>query len=181
VFPSLLPDVASYLFIHYLYVYINMMYQRKLKSIFPPGSKLSAALILIIGITAVYYGTQGDTGYLLIGLTITLVSIYMIAAVKGIIIDFDNRRYKNYWGLLGLKFGSWENLPEIEAVRFTKFREGSSYHRQGSASILRGKEKYSAYLMYHDSRRKIVASVEDEFRAEEDARYLADQLNVPLE
>ena len=157
------------------------MYNRKLKSFFPPGSKVSAGLILIIGLTAIYDGLQGDNVYLLIGLAISVISVFMITANKGIIINFNRRIFKNYWGLVGLKFGSWGSLPEIEKVAFTKFKEGVSYHRRGSASILRGKEKYGAFLMYHDSRRKILASLSDQFRAEEDARYLADQLNVPLE
>ena len=82
--------------------------------------------------------------------------------------------------MLGLKFGSWESFPEIEKVTFTKYKEGTSYHRQGPASIIRGKEKHCAYLMHHGSRRKILASLSGQFEAEEDARYLADQLNVPL-
>ncbi|MFC2125093.1 hypothetical protein ACFLU5_09800 [Bacteroidota bacterium] len=157
------------------------MYKRKLKSFFPVGSKVSAGLILIIGVMAIYYGSKGDMGYLFIGLGISLISIFMITAERGIIIDFEIKKYKNYWGLLGLKFGSWKSLPEVEDVVFTKYKEGTSYHRQGSASILRGKERHCAYLMYHDSRRKILASVADQFRAEEDARYLADQLEVPIE
>ena len=157
------------------------MYKRKLKSFFPPGSKISAGLILIIGIMAVYYGLQGDVGYFLIGLVISLISIFMITAEKGIIINFELKKYKNYWGLLGLKFGSWESLPEIEKVVVTEFKEGSSYHRRGSASILRGGEKHCAYLMYHDTRRKILASVGDLYKAEEDARYLEEQLKVPID
>jgi hypothetical protein len=120
-------------------------------------------------------------GYLLIGLVISLISIFMITADNGIIIDFETKKYKKYWGLLGLKFGSWVSLPEIEKVTFTKYKEGASYHRQGSASILRGKGKHCAYLMYHGSRRKIMVSLSGQFKVEEDARYLADQLNVSLE
>ena len=157
------------------------MYTRKLKSFFPPGSKVSAGLILIVGIISVYYGLQGDMEYFLIGLVISVISIFMITAEKGIIIDFKLKKYKNYWGLPGLKFGSWESLPEIDKVIVTEFKEGSSYHRRGSASIHRGGEKHCACLMYHDSRRKILAAVGYLFKVEEDAKYLADQLKVPVD
>ena len=105
----------------------------------------------------------------------------MISAEKGIIINFELKKYKNYWGLFGWKFGSWESLPEFEKVPVAEYREGSSYHRRGSASILRGGEKHCAFLVYPDSRRKIPASIGDLYKAEEDARYLADRLKVPLD
>ena len=157
------------------------MYNRRIKSIFPPGSKISAGLILIVGIVSVYYGLQGDSGYLVIGIIIMLISLLMILGMKGISIDIPGKRYRLYWGVPGIKFGKWQGLPEIEKVVHEIHVEGHSYHRQGAANILSGREKYGAYLKYKDSRRRILASLNNSIKAEEDGRWLAEQLGIPFE
>lgn len=69
---------------------------------------LIVPFFIVIGTDPQKIGLVGG-GALIIGLII--VSIY-----SGILLDFDNRRYKEYQSIFWIKLGTWQQLPTIERV-----------------------------------------------------------------
>ena len=50
------------------------------------------------------------------GITITLIGLALVFLRRGVILDFENKKFKEYIGLFRIKLGKWNNLIEYPYV-----------------------------------------------------------------
>lgn len=83
-------------------------------------------------------------GYLLFksnwfGLLAILVGLPVFFAKAGIQIDFRQRLYRQYFGVAEVKFGKWQQLPEIDYVTVYV----AHYAQRGSVASIDNVRRYS--------------------------------------
>lgn len=64
---------------------------------------------MVASISIAYYNN-------IIGLLFGILSLLIITGREGITINNEKRKLKYYWGIFGLKFGVWEDLPDFSRV-----------------------------------------------------------------
>lgn len=77
-------------------------------------------LILIIGFIALF--TSIPVGVILVFLGITL-----ILNIQGVLVDYPNKKYKEYRHFLFFKIGSWKEIPSLDELVLTKFLDKNRY------------------------------------------------------
>lgn len=131
-------------------------------------------------------------GYLLIGIGIYFliinnwIGIIMIPA--GFIfsflfinqdLDIDNRKTREYFGFLGMKFGKWKDIPEVEYV--TVFQERMIQGKNVvSISSYHSEESYMVDLIISPKERISAAKYVDKEKAIEKGMALALAFNCKL-
>jgi hypothetical protein len=73
----------------------------------------------VIGLAAIMYGLKYDVSILIIGMVILLITGISMSGYYGIQIDYQQKKYKQFLSLLGIKIGSWKPLPLIEKIMLT--------------------------------------------------------------
>jgi hypothetical protein len=101
----------------------------------------------ILGIFAIIYGvyklyTSGSSFAGLAVLSI-LVGILVNLMTKGIQLDFSRKRYREYAAILGLKYGKWIKLPDIDYI--SVFRQ--QLIKQGGMQSLSYQDKQEVIIV----------------------------------
>jgi hypothetical protein len=73
------------------------------------------------------------------GVVSMVVGLPMLLASIGIQIDFDNKSYREFYGLSEIRFGKWQQLPPIDYV--TIYIE--HYAQRGSVASIDNVSRYS--------------------------------------
>lgn len=85
------------------------IFSRKIESLFP-------FQFIFLGYVGIIAGVYFLIVFNIWGLPLILAGIFVSFTNTGIQIDFENNSYKEYFGLLFLKFGKWKPLPKIQYV-----------------------------------------------------------------
>lgn len=88
---------------------------------FSNGPNLLGLFITLAGITALvgtlFFYPEDKTNFnLIIGSISIGIGILLMTFSTGKILDFQNSRFKEYFSVLGIKYGSWKDLPPIQKV-----------------------------------------------------------------
>jgi hypothetical protein len=111
-------------------------------------------------------------------LVITGIAIYFMLT-DGIEFDFKNKKFRPLKSVLGLDFGRWKDLPDIEFVSVFKTNENTAL-RSRSAEAMVKKEVIKLNLFY-DTNKKIEAyTTEDRTEAFDKAKELAKILDISV-
>ena len=111
------------------------------------------------------------------GIIVVLAGILIVFLHYGILIDFEESRYKEFLGLLGLKFGKWENLPHLEYISLTKSRYSQKVGLRAANTTLEG-VLYKGNLRINDQERILVIQSPGKDKVLKKLKYLAKKLDL---
>ncbi|WP_157593762.1 hypothetical protein [Pontibacter actiniarum] len=116
-----------------------------------------------------------------IGLGAILVGLVVVSSYGGTLIDFTERRFKEYLSICGYKFGAWTTLPVILTVRVISASYMSTNTPNGTSPTLSGRVTSFKTLLYSDAPKPVLSFVySDRDKAVRHARSLANSLNADL-
>ncbi len=95
------------------------MFTKRIRPFFQ-GAIVNIIMIFgVIGLAAIMYGLKYDVSILIIGMVILLITGISMSGYYGIQIDYQQKKYKQFLSLLGIKIGNWKPLPLIEKIMLT--------------------------------------------------------------
>jgi hypothetical protein len=106
---------------------------------FPTGMILAGVLFIFIGFGVTISGNA------LVGIIITLAGTVMLTTHYRLEIDFENKRYKDYVWLLGMKKGELEQFEKIEYLFIKKSRLSQNLNSLVSTRTI-SKDAFNGYL-----------------------------------
>ena len=74
-----------------------------------------------------------------VGTLSCLLGVVILTSYPGMLIDFTQARYKEYYTVCGIKFGQWVGLPKINSVRVVSATYTSTNTANGISPTLSGK------------------------------------------
>ena len=107
------------------------MFSQKTERFFPAGLIFGGGMMILIGAVVLVIES-------ILGILILLVGVCIVFLHYGLLIDFKENKYKEYWGLMGLKFGKWQNLPPIAYISLTKSRYSQQIGLRAANTTLKG-------------------------------------------
>jgi len=162
---------------------INFNYKRRnLLS----GPHLAGSLLIIAGLIAllsplfIINGSSIERAYL-VGAGALIIGLVIISSYGGTIIDFSNKKFKDYFSICGFKYGEWTSLPVIKHVTVVSISYISKNTPNGISPTLSGKVTDFRTLLYSDKGDPAFSFIySDRERAVKQAKYLACSLDVNL-
>lgn len=107
------------------------LFSQKTERFFPVGLVFGGIMMILIGTVVLVIES-------ILGILILVVGVCIVFLHYGILIDFKENKYKEYWGLMGLKFGKWQNLPPISHISLTKSRYSQQIGLRAANTTLQG-------------------------------------------
>lgn len=127
-------------------------------------------VLQLIGVYPFFGNTLGAIIALLLALPLAFVTI-------GFELNFDNRKYKEYVGLFGLRIGKWKKLPKLRHVAVKKAKITAALHSRGSTTV-QTDTKYKVFLIGDGKVRILAANDYDNNLSK--ARQLSSGLQINL-
>lgn len=152
-----------------------------------PRSQLQLGLLAVpvgVAVVALLAGTTLWKALLLAAL-LSLPWALLKAFYTGVELSPDRRQFRSYYGMLGLKIGSWQPLPPVVGVTLKYYskiqRSNSRYSRGILGAAARRAEELVVLLSVRNSPTGIIVgrfSLDDVNPAIDFAHDLADELDV---
>ncbi len=119
---------------------------------------------------------------LYIGIGGVSFGLMVVSAYSGVIIDFKEKRVKEYSAFLGYKFGQWADLPEIASVRLVTDRYEATNVPNGVSPTLSGEvTDYVALLCTPEGQPTLSMVYTKEEKAIRDITAIAEQFDTEPE
>lgn len=154
------------------------MFSKKIRPFFQGGIRNLMILFAVVGLGAMIYGYRYDQGILSLGIVILLITIAGLSGYYGILIDYQNQRYKTYLSFLMVKTGSWKPLPLLSKILITPYKR---FGRSIGSSTNIYEEIFVIKLIPAESDEAIVASIGYYGDLVLEADTLSKELGVPAE
>ncbi|MFW5760929.1 MAG: hypothetical protein ACOCXH_08130 [Cyclobacteriaceae bacterium] len=149
------------------------MYSRKIENFFPRPVIIPAYFLAIAGIVLIFFEW-------IIAIFLVATALFIISGHEGIIIDGNNKKFKIYYSIFFIKFGSWDQLPGFNRLLLVPEQtQIKTFSFTSNKSIT--ENKFGVRLYYPDSSDYILASKTEKSKAKEDAEFLAKMLGLKLE
>ena len=148
------------------------IYNDNSESYFPPQFRYVGFALVIAGAIMLFNNNIFGVGFLIIGPAFFLLK-------TGIRVNFEERTFQEYRRVLGLYFGRWEKLRDIEYVTVYKETESQGMNVQS----IGGETSYTYYntdLIFPEPHRLQVKSFPDKTAAMEAGKLLAEKLHTRL-
>ncbi|MDX5443491.1 MAG: hypothetical protein LPJ89_06860 [Hymenobacteraceae bacterium] len=148
-------------------------FTRKTDDFFPLQVKIVGVVLGLAGILVLLESVM-------LGLLLMLLSVLVLFTYCGVVLDVQNDRYKEFWGLFGFQFGKWLNLPPLQRITITtdtKMYRNQSYNT--GLSTYSQSSKTALHLRINDFERVTIAKggYEDILK---DALFLSEQFNLEI-
>ncbi|MCG8322480.1 MAG: hypothetical protein MI921_23480 [Cytophagales bacterium] len=148
------------------------VFSHRTERFFPAGLIFGGAIMIFIGTGILIFKS-------VIGFVILLAGIAIVFLHYGVLIDVEARKFKEYWGFPGLKFGKWKHLPGIEYISLTKSRFSQQIGLRAANTTMRG-ILYKGNLRVDGRERILVIQSTDKDKVMTQLKHLAKKLDVKL-
>ncbi|WP_133250049.1 hypothetical protein [Marinifilum breve] len=111
------------------------------------------------------------------GIVAIILSIPFLFTHSGLLIDAENKRYKKYTGLLGLRLGSWCDLSRVTHLQIIHTRETKG---MAVLSIARNETNVVQKLLLMMPHERIVLLSDTQEKLEPMAKKIAKELGLEL-
>lgn len=140
---------------------------------FPPAAIVAAYIILILGMLSLFVSP-------LVGLGMVLIGAAVAFAKKGVEVDPNMKRLRDYTGLFSVKFGSWESMEQYSDTAVLRKRiTTTAFSRANRPATTSDDVVYDVCLLDRTHRNKrIVKRLSDEAQAAKSAEQLAQTLGL---
>ncbi|MEO9482045.1 MAG: hypothetical protein ABJG47_01280 [Ekhidna sp.] len=150
------------------------------------GSHLLGMLLMLAGLFALVSPTFLKSGssmerVLVVGTGAIIAGLLILSSYGGTLIDFTQKKFKEYSSIGGYKFGEWMALPDILKIRVISTSYISSNTPNGISPTLSGKVTDFKTLIYSNSSKPVFSfEYSNMDKAVKHAKRLAANLNADL-
>lgn len=150
------------------------------------GPHLLGPLLITAGIFAlaspVFFEIQISIERVLtVGLGAIILGFVIVSSYDGTLIDFTDKRKKEYFSFGSYKFGEWTNLPVILKVKVISTSYMSTNTSNGTSPTLSGKVTDFKVLLYSNGTKPVFSFIySNREKALKHAKSLASNLNAEL-
>lgn len=150
------------------------------------GPHLLGTLLIIEGLFALTSPTFLKSASSLeriiaVGIGAIAIGLLIISSYSGTLIDFTQKRLKEYLSIGGYKFGKWMTLPDILKIKVISTSYISSNTPNGISPTLSGKVTDFKTLIYSNSSKALLSfEYSNKDKAVKHAKRLAADLNADL-
>ena len=155
----------------------------KLGKLFPPAMRTAGWMFLLIGlyffINSVY---MGFIPFALVALVMFLLGLFIAITPHGIILDIENKKYKNYTSIFGYKQGSWKSYQAYPFITLIANKENTmAFSRSNRAAITSSNFYHDICLLDKTHLHKLlIKRQKDSSQAVIDVKELAKILDLQL-
>ncbi len=150
------------------------------------GPHFLGTLLIIAGLFAlvspVFFKNESFTErVLVVGVGALILGLMIVSSYGGTLIDFTEKRFKEYLSIGGYKFGEWTTLPIILTVKVISTSYMSTNIPNGISPTLSGKVTDFKTLIYSNASKPVLSFVySNRDKAVNHAKSLASNLNADL-
>lgn len=150
------------------------------------GPHLLGLLLIIAGLFAlispVFFKNESSTERVLaVGVGAIVLGSMIVSTFGGTLIDFTQKRTKEYLSFGGYKSGKWEKLPVILKIKVISTSYMSTNTSNGISPTLSGKVTDFKTLLYSNASKPVFSFVySNREKAVKNAKNLASNLNTEL-
>jgi len=137
------------------------------------GYIISSSLVLLFGIMWIQYFLFG-------GIILSVGSLFFIAHVDGIELDFENHKYRNVKIIGNQSFGIWKDFPQIKYISVFKTILKSSVKGLSGATVSNREKVILISFIYGKNQRLKVYKTENVEDAFFKAKYFSEKLNLRI-
>jgi hypothetical protein len=145
----------------------------KISNFFPPVTRILGLIIFIIGAVAIFKNGIHT-------IPIALIGFAIVFSTKGVLIDQESRKFKEYNKFFFIKFGKWQSLepfPHITVLEITEKRSFNSHTTLRTAATRQ--MVYRVTLLSQNHYQKILLlQLKDKVEAHAETEKLADLLEL---
>ncbi len=113
-----------------------------------------------------------------VGLLFCGLALLIISGGEGLVIDFDKKKMRNFWSILGIRMGPWEELPELESIRIVAIGSNHKANKKGKQSSTKG--RHEVRLQFKEFNDFILAYRGPLVKAQNKAQFLAHYLKLKI-
>lgn len=153
---------------------------------FSSGPHLLGAIMIFAGLfvlTTPYFlviTTEVSKVYWLSGSTLS-IGLMITSSYKGTLINFQNRKVKEYTSFLGYKFGTWNSLPQLVGLKLTAKERTTTNVANGISPTWSGKVKfYNLVLLDNHHRPGFTFTFTSKKKAEKHGQILVSGLDLTV-
>jgi hypothetical protein len=140
-------------------------------------------LIQQVGWVLLLFGVLTITGLLafpnlILPVMGTIIGAIFTFSFQGAQLDLAGRKIREYFGLFGVKIGSWKDLPELQEIVFTSGR----YSQQVHAWVSRTQQNtriYRGFLKGPNSYKQLFSASENPDKVLSQVELAADAFGLP--
>lgn len=150
------------------------------------GPHLLGSLLLIAGLFAlvspVFFKNESSIERVLaVGMGAILLGLVIVSSYGGTLIDFTEKRFKEYFSIGGYKFGEWTALPLIRTVKVISTSYTSTNKPNGISPTFSGKVTDFKTLICSNASKPVLSFMySNKDKAVKHAKRLASNLNADL-
>ena len=116
-----------------------------------------------------------------VALAAIILGLVIVSSYDGTLINYTEKKFKEYSSVCGYKFGSWTSLPVIRTVKVVSSSYMSTNMPNGISPSFSGKVTDFKTLVYSDAAKPVLSLVySNREKAVKQARSLASNLNADL-
>jgi hypothetical protein len=150
------------------------------------GSHLLGALLIMAGLfvlisPAFLKSDSPMEKVLAVGIVTLIIGFLIVSSYSGTLIDFTQKRFKEYLSIGGYQFGEWMVLPEIMKIKVTSTSYLSSNTPNGISPTISGKVIDFTLRLYSNAQKPVfMFKYSNGDKAIKQARRLAKDLDADL-
>lgn len=133
---------------------------------------------LIFGFTLFCFGIHGAIFNNVFSLVLSGIGVFLMLT-QGSEIDLESKKYRELHSVLGVDFGKWKTLPDIEYVSVFASTESSRVRGMGASANF--KTKVIKLNLFYNKNKKIEAyrtiNTNDAFKV---AKHLSEALSIDI-
>lgn len=150
------------------------------------GPHLLGLILVLVGIFVLISPTFLESGSSLekvitVGIVTLTIGLIILSSYSGILLDFSKNRYKNYFSIVGFRFGEWNFLPQISKIEVIPYSYKSQNVPNGISPTLSGTINSFKVILYSKSYQRIFSfDYSNLNRAVKKANQIANDSNSDL-
>lgn len=150
------------------------------------GPHLIGALFILAGLFAlaspyIFNTVISMARVLVVGIGATIFGLLIVTSYSGALIDFSQKKFKEYTAVAGYKFGEWEALPVISEVQVISISYVHTNSPNGVSPTLSGRVTDFKTLLFAEGEHPLLTlEYINKYQALKQAEELASSLNAAL-
>lgn len=133
---------------------------------------------LVLGFVLICFGIHGAIFYNVFSIVLSGIGVFLVMS-QGSEINLDTKKYREFYSVLGIDFGTWKDLPELEYVSVFKTKENSRVQAMGASANF-SNSIIKLNLFYNTNRKIEVYKTEDVNEGFELAKHLSEVLSIDI-
>jgi hypothetical protein len=133
---------------------------------------------LILGFALICFGIHSAIFNNVFGLVLSGIGVFLVMS-QGSEINLDTKKYREFYSVLGIDFGTWKDLPQLEYVSVFKTKENSRVQAMGASANF-SNPIIKLNLFYNTNKKIEVYKTEDVEEAFKLAKHLAEIFSIDI-